>query len=683
MAQVAHETRRVTPPTAAARAPRLRGARHGGSCARGIDPGRALALQRLAGNRATSAAILQRREQGSSLQDPLYSADRRWSSGQGPDDRVTGRRLQNWAIAVGSAVLRLESTLMRLQVSDEGVESSIIDDVYSLLIDLLRGDSARDTQQTLVGTARWPYDEVDEVRRTLGHLGRFEGSDNAREQAVLELGDHWEPIAHYLSHALARVYRDAALDALARTPKGMDLVTDTDEIARLRAGRLHNHEHIIPQAGFSDAILRAGQRFGRVDVVDVYKSLGSRSSGPGTVWTTVHGHPLWYYEGSAALFDRNAFIGEVVRSVAEQAKFAALLFPYAIKWGGFALSFAPNPIMMIAGVLLSQLGEEGVRDVEGEGRSGGDIAKSAATEIVINLVFHKMFGGSGEASSVKAGEKLTLAAEKAAANARAAVEKEIVRTEAPQVVRKLEAGQAHRVENAALKDEGFIQEVNISHEGGAHTYRRRTDGTWCRWSPHRICLEMGQDVETAAARQLESGKGEITTDIDPRSEKLARQGRGERKTVYEVKKASADASDQAEVRMAELFEREGHKVHFNAHDAAGDITLDGIGADFKLLTQRGSINSAVERGAGQAPAVIIDGTAVGLTRAETEGLMRDLEAQTARHPGKYRKLETIYIVEGSAEHPTIYVNHRKGPPLRAPDPTHPTIRSSPGDRPAR
>jgi hypothetical protein len=57
-------------------------------------------------------------------------------------------------------------------------------------------------------------------------------------------------------------------------------------------------------------------------------------------------------------------------------------------------------------------------------------------------------------------------------------------------------------------------------------------------------------------------------------------------------------------------------------------------------------------------------------------MIRDLEDEIAKHPGKYRSLETIHVVEGSAENPTLYIHHRQGAPLRAPAPANPTIRTA-------
>jgi hypothetical protein len=167
-----------------------------------------------------------------------------------------------------------------------------------------------------------------------------------------------------------------------------------------------------------------------------------------------------------------------------------------------------------------------------------------------------------------------------------------------------------------------------------------------------------------AVKPLESKAIEIESDIDLKSAKWAKRRGTKAQTVYEVKKASGVASDQAEVRMGELFAKDGHTVRFNADDAAGDLTVDGVRADVKLLTQKKSILSAVERGAGQAPNVIIDGTIVKITSGDTASLIEAFEAEAAKHPGKFRNIEKIYMAEGDG---TIYIYHRKGAaPLKSP-----------------
>ncbi|MDB5791310.1 MAG: hypothetical protein JWQ80_1334, partial [Massilia sp.] len=468
-------------------------------------PGQAQQGLRLPSRRSQLPMRLQRRETGSGLEDPLYAADRAGSSGQGRDDRMTGRRLQNWAIARGSFVIRSDASLMRMQEKD-GVESEIIDEIELLLIDLLRGHDARDPaapEHALTGPGRNVRPEFERTR-----LDRFEGSDNAREMAVLELLDFWGPIASYFAHALMLRYRDSYLDAAGRTPQDMRIEADTGEIRRLRMNQLYRHEHAINQGMAGQVVFRAGQRYGRLHIADLYKTLGSRSTGPGTVWAYLDGQPLWYYSGSVEILDRNAVIGEVARGAAEAARFAAQLLPLLIKAGAFALSFSPAPLLVIASVVLDELGEEGLRDLSGEGRSFKGIAGSAAKEILLNLVLNKLMGGGeGKAASEAAGA-LEKVAEEAAIKMRASVEKEIVRTEEASVVKAVEAGEMRSVSDKSLVQEGFTQEVAITHEGGSHVYRRKADGEWCRWSEHRLC-DLGLDhadesVQEAIVREREA-----------------------------------------------------------------------------------------------------------------------------------------------------------------------------------
>ncbi len=625
--------------------------------------------------------VLQRGEQGSGLADPLYLADRKWSGGQGPDDRVTGRRLQNWAIARGSFVVRDEATLVRMQ-EQVGVEATIVEEIYALLVDLLHGVDPRrpeDTGHILVGTSppRAPYPAGGTTS-----LDKFDGSANARGLAVLELADHWGPIEGYLTRALAHRYNDLVLEAYGRAPKDMRLVTDTDELKRVRYQK-YRHEHLFAGGFGAMNIAQVGQRYGRWVIEDIYKTLGSRSTGPGTLWVSVFGYPLWYYRGGVDALDQNAFAGEVARGVAESAKFAGMLFPLMVKYGGFAMSFSPNPVMIIAGAVFEEFGEEGIRDLSGEGRSFKDVAGSVGIQILINLVMNKVMGGGEHpAAGSEAGRALAEVAEKSAAKVRAAVKEEIAHSEGPQLAHAIEAGQARHVEDEALRREGFTQEVEIKHDGGSHVYRRKPDGTWCRWSTRPVCeLDMGAAANAAAPKQLPAGKEvQITSDIERASAKRAERGKGQEVTVYQRKKLHPrDASEEAEVRMAEQFAKEGHTVHFNADDRFGDLTVDGVRADVKYLNrQKRSITSAVREGAGQAPNLIIDGTVVKLTSEDTARLLRKLEDDIARHPERFKdigNIETIYIVEGDG---TIHAYHRGGgaAPLKAPDPERPTIRSA-------
>ena len=155
-------------------------------------------------------------------------------------------------------------------------------------------------------------------------------------------------------------------------------------------------------------------------------------------------------------------------------------------------------------------------------------------------------------------------------------------------------------------------------------------------------------------RRLNKQEKTITSDVDSRSAKVARRDSTQPKTVYEIKKMSKDPSDQAEVRVAERFAEDGHDVHFNDDDRHGDLKVDGVATDVKHLEKTNSIVSAVQRGLKQGEQVILDGTTVKLTPEDTYAEIRELEAEIAKHPGKFRNLKTIFIVEGDG---TIYIYH--------------------------
>ncbi|WP_339378167.1 eCIS core domain-containing protein [Calothrix sp. NIES-2100] len=463
--------------------------------------------------RPTSTTLVQRQETGSGLDDPLYMADRRWSSGQGPDDRITGYKLQNWAIARASFVIQDDRSLMRMQEQD-GAESDIVDEIAILLTDLLRGHNPLDPdapEYIRMGSEKHLRPMFEQTS-----LDKFEGSVNAREMAVMELMDHWGPIKDYLTHALITRYRDSYLEAAGRTPQNMSLTDDSKEIKRIRTKDLYQHEHRIHQGLVGDIIFRVGQRYGRFHIADIYKTLGTGSDSGGIVWVYLDGYPLWYYSGSVDLLNRQTVIGEVMRETAEAAKFAAQLFPLLIKAGGFVLSFSPSPLIMIAGVVLDDLGEEGLRDLSGEGRSFKDIASSAGREILVNLVIGKLMGGGEGKATSEAAETLDKVAEKAATKIRASVEQEIARTEGPQVVRAVEAGEVRGVTDKALVDEGFVYEMEIKHDGGSHIYRRKLNGKICRWSTHRICdlTALEEELEHLGGFQegFEGPLGDIVAD---------------------------------------------------------------------------------------------------------------------------------------------------------------------------
>jgi hypothetical protein len=154
----------------------------------------------------------------------------------------------------------------------------------------------------------------------------------------------------------------------------------------------------------------------------------------------------------------------------------------------------------------------------------------------------------------------------------------------------------------------------------------------------------------------QKGTGKIESDLDRRSEKEFNQRKlAAPQTVEEVKKNSKDPDDQSEVRMANLFAREGHDVRYNAEDNRGDLTIDGTDMDVKHLSKPDGMVSAINRGRGQGQAVILDGTTVKLTQEQADAGLAAFEREAAKRPQKYSGIKTIYVVKGDG---AMLVHHR-------------------------
>ena len=425
---------------------------------------------------------------------PSASADNlyfRYQSGfsfgppSSPESRRVGEHIVDWAKVRGR---RAESTvsLRQLQV-DRSSEAAIIDATHLNLIVRIRDGNAVDPDTG--------DNQPDD----------FEGSPRARDRAILTLERHWGQVARSLHSDLARWYHNSMLEAYARTPSSRwDLVTDRKEIKRLRTS-LYGHKRYIPLFGAGDVIEVGQHREPNLNVYDV------KNDGVSAVWVYIDGHPSWYYRAWGGDLNRLWSIGQTFGAVAVGARFAGMILPLMIKAGGFALTFSPNPAIMIAGVLLDELGEEGLRDLSGEGRSFKDIAASAGQQILVNLVIGRLMGGGKSGAGAKgageAGEVLAKAVDKNAVKLTKVIEDEIAYTEGPEVAKALRGGEARPVTDEALRSEGFRYEVEIRHEGGYHTYRHKSSGEWCRWSPPTpICgIDLGQEIDEAFA-QLEKGE---------------------------------------------------------------------------------------------------------------------------------------------------------------------------------
>jgi hypothetical protein len=444
--------------------------------------------------------VLRRQPSEAEEADDLYPINYRYIAGMGPGDRITGRRLFEWARAQGYARVVADSSLRRMQ-EKPGVEEEIIDDIYLLLT------------QRLWGTAYDPETGAAEK-------DQFEGSVNARGRAVFEMQEHWdERVARFLRGQLVSFFERQMVGAFSRAPPESSLELRPDVISRIR----HNpYRHTTP-TGRWNIRAKVGERYGKKHIVDIYKT---DPASVGTVWFYLSNYPSWYYQMSSDSFVAgDPVVTEVAAQVAENTRFAAEMFPLMIKIGAFGLGMSASLTALIASVALEELAEEGTREARGEKhRSGWEIFKSASAGLVLGWAMNRVFDGGGAARESGAGAKLfaeSSAKEAAGAElvakfqdrAAGAVRHEVVAAEAPQVAAELRAGRIHPVENKALADEGYVAEVEIISEGQVHIYRRKSNGGWCRFS-QRMCfdpdeipgsewddlLEEAAKAESAAAR---------------------------------------------------------------------------------------------------------------------------------------------------------------------------------------
>ena len=407
--------------------------------------------------------------------DDLYPVNYKFIAGMGAGDRITGRHLFEWARARGHAQVVTNSTLRTIQ-EKPGIEDELVNDIYLLLVERLWGN-AHDPE---TGSP-----EKDE----------FEGSPNARGNAVIELGMHWDQeVGRYLRKTLALFFEQEVVGAYNRTPPDASLELRPDVIRRIRNSP---YAHTTTTGRWGESA-QVGRRYGSMNIADIYKP------GPwvGTVWFFLSDYPSWYYEISTNSFAaKDPFVAEVATEVAENTKLARELFPLMLKVGAFGLGMSASLAAIIASAALNELGEEGSREARGERhRSAWEILKSATVDVVLGHVMNRVFSGGTAAKESAAGSELvagTAAKESAAGSevvaafedrAAGAVRREVAATEAPQVAAELRAGRARAVENRALRDEGYVTEVDIVSEGQLHTYRKAKEGTWCRFT-RRICYE--------------------------------------------------------------------------------------------------------------------------------------------------------------------------------------------------
>jgi hypothetical protein len=95
------------------------------------------------------------------------------------------------------------------------------------------------------------------------------------------------------------------------------------------------------------------------------------------------------------------------------------------------------------------------------------------------------------------------AATEAEARVAAQATAQVAEQAGPDLARRLATpGAARPVQDEALRRAGYVLEAELEQAGERHIFRRRADGTWCRFST-RICgLSFGPDVERAARAAL-------------------------------------------------------------------------------------------------------------------------------------------------------------------------------------
>lgn len=389
-----------------------------------------------------------------------------------PDRRVTMPRLLAWALKVGLRSLLTEPRLVQLQLKP-GSEGELVQQVGN---DLLRSVLA-------------------------SH--EFEGPPQARADAAEGLAMAWGDIGPQLRERLSSWFRAKFAEAIQHTLPGAEIVSDELEYRRVLT---NPHGGLMP-TGRWNQMARVGERYGVMQIEAI---------GMVTVWFSLVGRPQWFYSMSGTSFvEWDPFVAGFAQETADRTKFAAELFPLMIKAGAFGLGLSSNIAFVVAGIVLSNFAEEWQRDLRGQpGRSWGEIVKGGFRELLIDRITNRVLGpggrvegkgmaGDAAAAAVSAeGRALVDAVEGPAA---AAVRSHIVDTEAPKVARALSDRGARKVEDPALRGEGYLIEVEVIQYGERHIYRQLGNGRWCRFSAVICDLELGGAVEEAARSASEKG----------------------------------------------------------------------------------------------------------------------------------------------------------------------------------
>jgi hypothetical protein len=325
----------------------------------------------------------------------------------------------------------------------------------------------------------------------------FDGSETARANGAEIVRRRWSDVKPGLLVNLRSWFEEEFIAAAARTPKDSEFLSSPTQVRILLKTPPAKGKMSTGRLG---AMASPGERWDDIVIVDIWD--------PYVLWFHLVDRPQWYYKMSGRAFhERDPFVGEVTRQVADKTQFAQYLMPGLLSIAGFTLGFSARIGLVIAGIVLEELSEEMTRDIEGkEARSPLEILKSAGISLFIDRVTNKAFGGAGKA--LDEGAALPAKLEKAADLSAPAVRRELIAGERPLVESALREGTARQVTDPALRAEGYTAEVLIDVDGAEHIYRLAKDGTWCRFSKRLCNLDLGADVarEVKKARSFTQSK---------------------------------------------------------------------------------------------------------------------------------------------------------------------------------
>jgi hypothetical protein len=357
------------------------------------------------------------------------------------------------------------------------------------------GSTVRALQEA-PGSAPQLVDAVlPKLRRALASPKEFDGSREARQDADEVLRDQWPMIREPVIEQLVARYTNQLVQALAHTPAGTELETRPDEIRRVRY-EPYNQYAIVGYGHILRTPRIAGrpQIYGNREILDIKgcpKPEGCSQGDPEReIWFILKRDANWIYKSTGFLFDR--FNWRVFGEVAESTQLAAELFPFLLKLAGFSLGLSSRLAAIVAGAILNALGEQGTRSARGERmQSALEVIKSVGLEVFVGHFTERLFGA--RPGRALAGD-LDQATELAVVRAR----REVARTDAALIERELRAGKARAVTDPQLASEGYRLEVDIISEGQVHTWRRTTNGGWCRFTSNPLCVGSLSNADEAA-----------------------------------------------------------------------------------------------------------------------------------------------------------------------------------------